>query len=65
MVFFSIVGAFYHLRIVRLMYFEKPELTQAITPSQELRWVVSANGIAVLVVGLIPGLLMELCVRAI
>ncbi len=64
-VFFSIVGAFYYLRIVRLMYFEQPELTQAITPSRELRWVLSANGIAVLVLGLMPGLLMELCVRAV
>ncbi|MGH6635968.1 MAG: NADH-quinone oxidoreductase subunit NuoN [Gammaproteobacteria bacterium] len=64
-VLFSIVGAFYYLRIVRLMYFDKPDQTHAIAPNKELRWVLSANGIAVLVLGLMPGLLMELCVRAI
>lgn len=63
-VVFSIVGAFYYLRIIRLMYFDKPAEVQPISASQEMRFVLSANGVAVLALGLVPGLLMGLCIGA-
>jgi len=61
-VVFSVIGAFYYLRIVKLMYFDEPENMTAIKASHEMRLVLSANGIAVLLAGLVPGMLIALCV---
>ncbi len=62
-VVFSIVGAFYYLRIVKLLYFDRAEegQQQAITSSRDMQVVMSINGVAVLLLGLVPGLLMALC----
>ena len=60
-VVFSVIGAFYYLRIVKLMYFDKAEESVAISPSFDLRLVLSANALAVLGLGIFPGLLMALC----
>lgn len=62
-VIFSVIGAFYYLRIVKLMYFDEPENMLAFKASQQMRFVLSLNGLLVLVVGLIPGTLMALCLR--
>jgi NADH-quinone oxidoreductase subunit N len=64
-VIFSIIGAYYYLRVVKLMYFDKAEATDAIVCGRQMQWVMSANGLAVLVLGLVPGLLMSVCVAAI
>ena len=63
-VVFSIIGAFYYLRAVKLMYFDKPEDTTPITAGGDLQAAVSVNGIAVLGLGLFPGALLTLCVAA-
>ena len=63
-VVFSVIGAYYYLRIVKLMYFDKPEKMKAIKASQEMRMVLSLNGLSVLLLGLAPGLLMSVCIRA-
>ena len=63
-VLFSVVGAFYYLRIVKLMYFDKPDSLVAIKASQSMRLVLSLNGLALLVLGFAPGLLMALCLHA-
>ena len=60
-VLFSLIGAFYYLRIVKLMYFDDPIDTSAIAPRAGMRWVLSLNGIAMLVLGVLPGGLMTLC----
>ena len=60
-VVFSIIGAFYYLRIIKLMYFDKPEDTQAIECSPDLRWVFSGNAVLVLLIGIMPEGLLELC----
>jgi NADH-quinone oxidoreductase subunit N len=63
-VVFSIIGAYYYLRIVKLLYFDRAEDSQAITPitpSRDMQVVMSINGMAVLLLGLMPGLLMVLC----
>jgi NADH-quinone oxidoreductase subunit N len=60
-VLFSLIGAFYYLRIVKLMYFEEPTDRSPLAPSASMRWVLSLNGIAVLVLGILPGGLMALC----
>ncbi|MGZ5113065.1 MAG: NADH-quinone oxidoreductase subunit NuoN [Usitatibacter sp.] len=64
-VLFSVVGAFYYLRIVKLMYMDPPSGEITIAPRADARWVLSATGIATLVLGLLPSGLMDLCVRAI
>ena len=63
-VIFSVIGAYYYLRIVKLMYFDAPENMIALKASQRMRWVLSANGLAVLLLGLLPGALMLVCLRA-
>ena len=64
-VLFSLVGAFYYLRIVKLMYFDTPHETAPITASPDSRVIMAANGLAVLALGVLPQPLMAVCVQAI
>jgi len=64
-VLFSLIGAFYYLRIVKLMYFDAPADAAPIDPRADIRVLMSANGLAVLVLGLAPGSLLAICERAI
>jgi NADH-quinone oxidoreductase subunit N len=61
----SLVGAFYYLRIVKLMYFDEPKETAAIQGSGDMRFVLSLNGFALLALGIFPQGLMGLCLVAI
>ncbi len=63
-VFFSIIGAFYYLRIIKLMYFDKPTDSSALTMGGEARVALSINGIAMLLLGLFPAGLMGVCQAA-
>jgi NADH-quinone oxidoreductase subunit N len=63
-VVFSIIGAYYYLRIIKLMYFDKADNMTAIRASRQMRFVLSLNGMAILIIGLVPGSLMSLCVSA-
>jgi NADH-quinone oxidoreductase subunit N len=63
-VIFSIIGAYYYVRVVKLMYFDKADNMTAIKASQQMRFVLSVNGLALLVIGLVPGFLMSLCLNA-
>ncbi|MGE3774062.1 MAG: NADH:ubiquinone oxidoreductase subunit N, partial [Gammaproteobacteria bacterium] len=63
-VMFSLIGAFYYLRIVKLMYFDEPTRAQGVEASQDLKLVLSVNGLAVLALGLAPSALMSVCVSA-
>ena len=64
-VIFSIIGAFYYIRIVKLMYFDKPEDTTPITSNAEMRILLSANSLGVLALGIFPGSLLALCMAAV
>lgn len=64
-VFFSVIGAYYYIRVVKLMYFDAPVDQGSIQASGALRTVLSANGLAVLALGLLPGALLEICARVI
>jgi len=64
-VVFSLVGAFYYLRIVKLMYFEAPADTEPVAVAPDTRLLMSANGLAVLALGILPQPLMAVCVHAI
>ena len=60
-VMFSLIGAFYYLRIVKLMYFDAPQDHAPLSADLPMRIVLSLNGLAVLGFGLFPGLLMAVC----
>jgi NADH-quinone oxidoreductase subunit N len=60
----SLVGAFYYLRIVKLMYFDEPVDKTPITARADTQVLLSANGLALLVLGIFPQQLMGLCVIA-
>ncbi len=63
-VIFSIIGAFYYLRVVKHMYFDKPKDNGALVADGDMRVLLSANGLAVLGLGLFPGALMALTLSA-
>ncbi|HUG99696.1 MAG TPA: NADH-quinone oxidoreductase subunit NuoN [Gammaproteobacteria bacterium] len=63
-VVFAIIGAFYYLRIIKLMYFDPPEDTTPLPAAVDLRVALSANGLLVLGLGIFPGTLIALCARA-
>jgi NADH-quinone oxidoreductase subunit N len=60
-VVFSLVGAFYYLRLVKLMYFDAPTDATPINPGADVRFLMGANGLAMLVFGIMPEPLMALC----
>jgi NADH-quinone oxidoreductase subunit N len=64
-VLLSLVAAYYYLRLVKVMYFDEPADTRAIESTGEVRTLLSLNGAAVLVFGLLPGGLLALCAQAI
>ena len=64
-VVFSLIGAFYYLRLVRLMYFDAPTHTAPIAPRAGVRLLMGANGLAMLVFGILPEPLMWLCLSSI
>lgn len=64
-VLFSLIGAFYYLRVVKLMYFDAPTDSAPISPRSDVRLLMSANGLAMLLFGILPGPLMGLCIYSI
>ena len=57
-VLFSLIGAFYYLRIIKMMYFDEPETDEPILPNNDVKILLSANGFAVLALGIFPQALM-------
>ena len=64
-VLLSLIGAFYYLRIVKLMYFDAPHDTTPIVTHRDSLTVMSANGLGILALGILPQPLMAVCVHAI
>lgn len=64
-VLFSLIGAYYYLRLVKLMYFEPPADMVPIAPRGDVRLLLSANGLAMLLFGILPEPLMALCLYSI
>ncbi|TVR96592.1 MAG: NADH-quinone oxidoreductase subunit NuoN [Wenzhouxiangellaceae bacterium] len=60
----AVVGAYYYLRIVKLMYFDAPEDSAPIPAPVDFRAMLSINGLAVLALGVFSGGLISLCVSA-
>jgi NADH-quinone oxidoreductase subunit N len=64
-VLMSLIGAFYYLRVVKVMYFDEPVTATTVSAPADVRVVLSINGLLVLVLGIVPGALMALCAQAI
>jgi NADH-quinone oxidoreductase subunit N len=62
-VLFSVIAAYYYLRIIKLMYFDELADTAEIQAGGTLRAVLSINGIAVLALGIFPGALIDICAK--
>jgi NADH-quinone oxidoreductase subunit N len=61
----SLIGSFYYLRVVKVMYFDAPITATSVSASADVRIVLSLNGALVLILGILPGGLMTLCSQAI
>ncbi len=64
-VMMSLIGAFYYLRVVKVMYFDDPITASTVSAPNDVRIVLSINGALILVLGIVPGALMTLCANAV
>ena len=62
---FSIIGAFYYIRVIKLMYFDKATSDEPLNANPDMRIAISVNGLLVLALGIFPGGLLALCSRVI
>ena len=60
-VFFSIIGIFYYLRVIKLMYFDDAKDNSEIVCGRDMQIALSANGLSVLMLGVYPAALMSMC----
>jgi NADH-quinone oxidoreductase subunit N len=60
-VLFSLIGAFYYLRVVKIMYFDQPKDMTPIKAPTDMKFLMSANGLAVALLGIFPNGLMMAC----
>lgn len=63
-VFFSLIGAYYYLRVVKVMYFDPPVHTAPIATPVDVKVLMSVNGLAVALLGIFPNGLMFICAFA-
>lgn len=63
-VLLSLVGAFFYLRVVKLMYFDEPLDNSPLIASTEMRALLSVNALAIALIGLMPQSLFALCASA-
>lgn len=60
-VLFSLIGAFYYLRVVKMMYFDAPKDNAPLVAGVDMRMVLSANGVLVALLGIFPQPIMAFC----
>ena len=64
-VMMSLIGAFYYLRVVKVIYFDAPITTSTVVAGADVRVVLCINGALIIVLGLLPGGLMALCAKSV
>ncbi|MDP1901825.1 MAG: NADH-quinone oxidoreductase subunit NuoN [Rubrivivax sp.] len=64
-VVFSLIGAFYYLRVVKVMWFDAPTRSEPMSRTQGVTLLLAANGAAVFLFGPLSGGLMAMCRDAI
>jgi len=65
-VLFSVIGLFYYLRVIKVMYFDKPaaEQTTTIKEALDVKVLLSANSLSLILLGVFPSSLMAYCILA-
>lgn len=63
-VIMSLIGAFYYIRVIKVMYFDEPKADFTFAAPLDMKGVMSINAALLLVLGLVPGGLLELCAKA-
>ena len=63
-VIFSVVGAFYYLRVVKLMYFDEPVTESPIDPPVDFRAAIALNGVMMLGLGIFSSTLIAVCMSS-
>jgi NADH-quinone oxidoreductase subunit N len=58
---FSIVGAYYYIRVVKVMYFEEPQDITPVRYSWDMQVAISFSGLLILLLGIFPGFLSHIC----
>ena len=64
-VMMSLIGAFYYLRVIKVMYFDSPITASNVVAGADVRVVLCLNGLAIIALGLMPGGLMALCAKSV
>jgi NADH-quinone oxidoreductase subunit N len=64
-VMFSLIGAFYYLRVIKTMWFDEPVDTAPIVAPFDMKLVLSINGLAVVALGIMPEGMLKACLAAI
>ena len=60
----AVIGLFYYLRVVRLVYFEEGQDAAPLVCGTDVKVMISTNALAILALGVYPGALLALCVTA-
>ena len=60
----SLIGAFYYLRVVKVMYFDEPVHEQSVNGTSFAKGILGINGLMILILGIFPAGLMSLCLNA-
>jgi NADH-quinone oxidoreductase subunit N len=63
-VMFSLIGAFYYLRVVKTMWFDEAQDASPISTPMDMQIALSVNGIAIVVLGMMPGSMLAACMNA-
>ncbi len=58
---FAVIGAYYYIRVVKVMYFDEAKQPQPFVISSDVNLAISVTGLVVLALGLFPGMLFSLC----
>ena len=60
----SLIGAFYYLRVVKVMYFDEQRDNEKIVAGADIKWLLSINAMVLIILGMIPERLVDLCLNA-
>jgi len=63
-VIFSVVGAFYYLRVIKYMFFDDPVDALPVVAAMDVQVAIAINGAAIILFGIFPGLIMAACAAA-
>jgi NADH-quinone oxidoreductase subunit N len=61
---FAVIGAYYYIRVVKTMYFDKPSTHETIALNRGRQWLLSVNCLSLLYFGIFPGALIAACINA-